>query len=140
VTYKGKVDWWIGLWMIGGIGGPGLSAIALHLWPLLAVPLIVTAFILIAVFPQAYDSMSDALRIRHGPITRAIPWPSIISVSPSSDSRSSFALSLDRVSIEYVSGAIIIAPEDQVHFFDDVAAHCPQLSRRGMELIITMNQ
>jgi hypothetical protein len=139
VIYKGKVDWWIGLAILFGIGASAVSAIRLHQWALLVLPGLFAAFVLIVLFPQTYESTADALRIRHGMMTNLIQWPAITSVSPSSDSRSSMALSLDRVLIEYAGRSIMIAPDDQVRFFDDVASHCPQLSRRGMDLVIAMN-
>lgn len=140
MIYKGKVDWWIGLAILGGVATPVLIAISAHQWGLLALPGLFAAFVLIVLFPQSYESTADALRIRHGVMTKLIPWPAITGVSVTSDSRSSLAMSLDRVQIEYGRGSIMIAPDDQVRFFDDIAAHCPQLSRCGMDLIISMNQ
>jgi hypothetical protein len=72
-------------------------------------------------------------------MTKLILWSAITGVSPSSDAGSGMAPSLDRVLIEYAGGAIMIAPDDQVRFFDDVASHCPQLSKRGMDLVIALN-
>jgi len=139
VTYKGKVDWWIGLAIIVGIGAPAFSAIRLHQWPVLALPLLFTAFVFIALFPHKYETAPDALRIWAGLTTSVIPWTSITSVSPSSDAGSSLAMSLDRVLVQHAGGSLMIAPDDRVRFFDDVASHCPQLSRRGMDLVIALN-
>jgi len=139
MTYKGKVDWWIGLALLLAITTPLVPGIVLHRTPLLIGPVVLLALIFGCLYPQKYETGGDALRIRAGLTTRTIPWSSITSVSPTSDSRSSLALSLDRVLIEYSGDEIMIAPADQIRFFDDVASRCPQLSRRGMDLIIALN-
>ena len=139
MIYKGKVDWYIGLAVFGGMGAAWLSVLSVHQWPALAIPLLFTAFVFVVLFPQRYEIAFDGLRVCHGLMTRSIPWASITTVSVSSESRSSLALSLDRVLVEYTSGSIMIAPDDQARFFDDIASHCPQLSRRGMDLVIAMN-
>jgi len=139
VTYKGKVDWWIGLSIVVGIGVPLIAALLRHQWPALTLSVLFAGLVLIALYPQSCETTPDALRIRHGLLTDTIPWASITRVSTSSDSGSSLAMSLDRVVIECAGGTIQIAPEDQARFFDDVAAHCPQLSKRGMDLVIALN-
>jgi hypothetical protein len=139
VTYKGKVDWWIALAFLVGIATPIVAALSLDRPLLLAGPAFLIVLIVVCLYPQNYETSGDALRIRAGLITRTIPWSAITSISPSSDARSSLALSLDRVLIEYAGDSIMIAPENQERFFDDVASHCPQLSRRGMDLVIALN-
>jgi hypothetical protein len=139
VTYKGKVDWWIALAFFVGIATPTVSALSLGRPLLLAGPAFLIVLIVVCLYPQKYETSGAALRIRAGLITRTIPWSTITGVSPSTDAHSSLALSLDRVLIEYSSDSIIIAPDDQVRFFDDVASHCPQLTRRGMDLVIALN-
>jgi hypothetical protein len=139
MTYKGKVDWWIGLAILAGIALPAISALRLHRTLLLSPPTALAVFMLVAVYPQKYQTDGDALRIRAGLTTRTIPWSSITSVKPTTDSRSSLAMSLDRVLIQHAGGDIMIAPTDQEQFFNDVATHCPQLSRRGMDLTIALN-
>jgi hypothetical protein len=139
VTYKAKVDRGIGLAILAGIVLPAISAIQLHRPWLLALPAALMVFMLIAVWPQKYEIHGDALRIRAGLTTRTIPWSSITNVSPATDSRSSLALSLDRILVQHSGGEILIAPVDQARFFDDVASHCPQLSRRGMDLAIAFH-
>lgn len=53
------------------------------------------------------------LVIGAGILKRTIPYESITAVRHSSGSRCAFALSLDRVLIEYASGEQLIAPADE---------------------------
>ena len=94
MIYKGKVDWWIGLAILFGIVVPAWSAINKHQWSTLAIPGLFAAFVLVTSFPQSYESMADTLRIRHGLMTKSIPWPSITRLSPSPVSRGPIAMSL----------------------------------------------
>jgi hypothetical protein len=89
-------------------------------------------------YPQWYETAADALVIRAGWTTRRIPYPAITAVRPSSDSRSSLAMSLDRVEIEYGTTALLIAPVDQEAFFADIAGMAPQLSRQGQGLVVPL--
>jgi hypothetical protein len=139
VTYRGKVDWWVGLAILAGIFLPLGAAIRLHSYRELFFPVALIVFLLTCCYPQTYQTADDALIIHSGLMKRVIPWPGITSVRPSSDSRSSLAMSLDRVLVEHAGGEILIAPDNQARFLEDVAAHCPQLSRRGMDLVIALN-
>lgn len=139
MTYKGKVDWWIGLAILVAIGAPVVPAIQKHNYWMLAAPVATILFLLVGAWPQKYETAGDALYIRAGLTKRVIPWSGITRVSASSDSGSSLVLSLDRLLVQHVGGEILIAPDDQAGFFDDIASHCPQLSRRGMDLVIALN-
>lgn len=138
MSYKGKVDWWIGMGIVAGVCMPAIAALALHNDFLLVPPGLLAVFMLTCCYPQKYEVMPEALIVSAGLTRRVIPWSGISFVGPSSDSRSSLALSLDRVAIRHAGGEILIAPDDQVRFMDDVASHCPQLSRRGMDLVAAM--
>jgi len=140
VIYKAKVDWWIGSALVFGIAAPTVSGVIRHEWPAVTLSGLFAAFVLIVIYPQSYKTADDALRIHHGVMTDTIPWPSVSGVRATSDSRSSYALSMDRVLIEYGGKSVIIAPEDEVRFFEDVAPRCPQLSRRGMDLAIALGK
>jgi membrane protein YdbS with pleckstrin-like domain len=135
VKYTGKVDWWIGFAALAGIALPIVAAIPSQRYWMLAAPAIFALFMLIWCYPQTYQTTDDALHIRSGLTKRVIPWSGITSVSTSSESGSSLALSLDRVAIQHAAGTIMIAPDDQVGFFDDVASHCP--SFRGVVWILS---
>lgn len=139
MTYKGKVDWWIGVALLSVIAFPAFTAIQRHNYWLLAISAGTALFVLIFSYPQKYEIEGDALYLRAGLTTRVISWSAITSVSDSSDSRSGLAMSLDRVLIQYAGGDVLVVPDGKVRFFDDVAAHCPQLSWRGMDLVIALN-
>jgi len=87
-------------------------------------------------FPQWYETTGTELVIRAGMRRIRIPYAQITAVIPSRDLGSALALSLDRVRIEYQSGAVLIAPEDRMSFIADVQAHAPQLSKRGQCLVV----
>jgi hypothetical protein len=59
-------------------------------------------------------------------------------VRPSADSRGALALSPDRVLIRSSAGDLLIAPRDQADFFAEMEARCPQLTRRGLELVVPL--
>ena len=116
MTYKAKVDWWLALVIVAGIAFPAISAMTTHQSILAVPPALLTLFLLVLVYPQTYKTRGDALRIRAGLTTRTIPWPSITKVSANEEPGVSMVLSTDRIVI-----------------------HCPQLSRRGMGLPITIH-
>jgi hypothetical protein len=89
-------------------------------------------------WPQSYETAPDALVVRAGLTTRRRPYASILAVRPSTDSRSALALSLDRVLIESSAGDLLIAPRDQAAFFAEMETRCPQLTRRGQELVVPL--
>jgi hypothetical protein len=138
MRYKAKIDWWIGASMLCGIAIPSVIAIV-RAWPWMCVPSVCAALLVFGYcYPQWYETAADALVIRAGWTTRRIPYPAITAVRPSSDSRSSLAMSLDRVEIEYGTTALLIAPVDQEAFFADIAGMAPQLSRQGQGLVVPL--
>ena len=137
MRYKAKIDWWIGATLVSGILVPGLAALVESTpWVCL-----VSASSAVAVFgflcPQWYETAPDALVIRAGLTTRRIPYSEITAARPSSDNRSSLAMSLDRVEIEYGSKQLLIAPRDRQAFFRDLETRAPQLARRGQDLVLS---
>lgn len=138
MSYPGKVDRGIALSLLAGIVFPVIPAVQLSSYWLLALPAVFIFFLLGCVYPQISETASDALIIRTGLTRRRIPRTNIVSVSPSSDSRNSVALSDDRLLIEHSNGSVLIAPENEAAFLNDVASHCPQLSRRGADLVVAL--
>lgn len=121
MRYGAKIDWWIAVGLLGGIGAP-LSGRAY--WVSGLILLVYLAFLL----PQSYETTPEGLRIRAGLYRKLIPYASITAVGPCSDTRSSFALSMDRLTIGYGEGKEIrIAPADQAGFMTDLAMRTPQL-------------
>lgn len=139
MRYAAKIDWWIGLSIILGLILPVIVAITGRnnwMWGL-----VIAAWALVFgwCYPQWYATTEKGLVIRGGLRAVTIPYAQIISVRASNDSRSALPLSLDRVEIEYLSGKQLIAPKDQVGFFSDIASRAPQLTKRGLDLVISQS-
>jgi PH (Pleckstrin Homology) domain-containing protein len=136
MRYKAKVDWFIGVSMLVGIAVPAFIAVTQNL-PWMSAASVFAAVLVFGIsYPQWYETKPDALIIRSGLTTRVIPYPKITAVRPSKESGSALALSLDRIAIEYGAGNLLIAPQNAQQFMDDIAAHAPQLSKRGLELAL----
>ena len=138
MKYKSKIDWWIGLPILVGLVVPVIGAFTSRVPWAYAVPVAIWTLVFGFCYPQSYETTPEALVIRAGLSKRTIPYSSITAVRPSADTRSAMALSLDRVLLEYASGELLISPDDQAAFFNDLAARAPQLSRRGQDLVIVL--
>jgi len=126
VRYKARVDWFIGVSMLVGIAAPAFIAITQNL-PWMSIASVIAAALVFGIsYPQWYETRPDALIIRSGLTTRLIRYPQIKAVRPSSD---------NRIAIDYGSGNLLIAPQNTQEFINDIAAHAPQLSKRGLELV-----
>lgn len=140
MKYKAKIDWWIGASILAGMVVPFVAAAASHTAWLYAAGAASTALVFGFCYPQSYETTSGALVIRAGLSKRIIPYSEITAVRPSTDSRSSLAMSLDRVQVQYgASGDLLISPDDKLAFMADVAERAPQLSRHGHELVVSFN-
>ncbi len=121
MRYRAKIDWWIAVGLLGGIGAPLLGR---AYWLSGLILLACLAFLL----PQSYETTSDGLLVRAGLYRKLIPYASITAIGPCSDTRSSFALSMDRLTIGYGEGKETrIAPADREGFMADLAMRTPQL-------------
>ncbi len=138
MRYRAKVDWRIGTAVVLGLAAPAVVAVVegTAWWLVWSGASALLTFG--ACYPQWYEMGSDALVIRAGLRTRRLPYAEITAVRISSDSRSSAALSLDRVSVESTRGTFLIAPERQDEFFADLLARAPQLARRGQDLVLSL--
>ena len=136
MTYKRKENWRLLVLPLAGIGWNMVRAIQEHHYVLLAGPPVIALLVVIFAWPQNYTTAGDALYIRAGLQKRVIPWSEIISVQSNPD-----VFSRDRIVIGTTSRSrpVVVAPDDPVRFFDDAAAHCPQLAKRGMDLVIALN-
>ena len=130
MRYKAKVDWLIGVSMFVGIVAPAFIAITQNLpWMSLA-SLLAAALVFGISYPQSYETGSDALIIRSGRTTRVIAYSRIVSVRLSTDSR---------IAIDYGPGNLLVSPQNAQEFMDDIAAHLPQLAKRGQDLVAKTN-
>lgn len=129
MRHAAKVDWFIGVSILGGILVPLLG----HTYWASG---LVLGILLIAVYPQCYETTPQGLVIRSGVTSRLVPYEAITFVGPSSNARSSVALSLDRVKVQWgPSSEVLIAPADPERFAADIASHAPHLTRRGQDLV-----
>ncbi len=138
MRYKAKIDWWIGLAILGGLITSAVGAETQGTWWAKGLAAAVWIVVFGFCFPQSYETTESALVIRAGITKRRIPYSSITAVRHSSDSRSALALSLDRVLIEYASGEQLIAPKDQAAFWADLQLRAPQLSKQGQDLVVSL--
>jgi len=130
MRYKAKVDWLIGVSMLVGIVAPAFIAITQNLpWMSLA-SLLAAAVVFGISYPQSYETAPDALIIRSGRTTRVIAYSRIVSVRLSTDSR---------LAIDYGPGNLLVSPQNAQEFMDDIAAHLPQLAKRGQDLVAKTN-
>ena len=130
MRYKAKVDWLIGVSMLVGIVAPAFIAITQNLpWMSLA-SLLAAALVFGISYPQSYETGPDALIIRSGRTTRVIAYSRIVSVRLSTDSR---------LAIDYGPGNLLVSPQNAQEFMDDIAAHLPQLAKRGQDLVAKTN-
>ena len=137
VRFEAKVDWWIGASLAAAVLIPLVAGIATaSLW-LGGLAIAEALFIFGFGYPQYYDLNADELVIRAGLRRFRIPYPDITVARPSFDSRSSLALSLDRVEIRYGPGGyLLIAPKRQRQFLEELARRAPNLVRRGQDFSV----
>jgi hypothetical protein len=134
MRHAAKVDWLIGMATLAGLVVPCVSAITTSTPWGYAASIFVAFLIFGFCYPQWYETTADALVIRAGLTTRRIPYSKITAARPSSSTRSSFAMSLDRVEIVYGAKKLLIAPKDQAAFFSDLAARAPQLYTQSQNI------
>ena len=130
MRHKSKIDWWIGLSLLLGLIAPLVGAVPGKLVILYGVSALVCVVVFGFCFPRSHETTPAELLIRAG-----IPNWKITAVRPSSDSRSSLAMSLDRIESEYAGSAVLIAPEDQSAFIADTLTRCTRPSKRGQDLV-----
>ena len=131
MRHAAKVDWYIVVAILAGILAPLLS----HAYWAGG---LVLGILLVAVYPQSYQTTPDGLLIRSGLTRRLVPYQAITFIGPSRSGQSSVALSVDRVKVEWApSSEVLIAPADPAAFLADVAARAPHLAIRGRNLVLS---
>jgi len=126
MNYKAKTDWMTRVSMLVGIVAPALIAIMQN-WPWMSLASLLAAALVFGVsYPQKYETTADALIIKSGLTTRVIAYERIKGVKPSNDGR---------LEINYCIGNVLIAPQTAEELTEDIARHCPQLVKRGNELV-----
>ncbi len=147
-VYRSKIDWWAGLLIGAGIFVLVGVGIALAVNPPPDAPrpiLLATAMWLMAarmawiVLSIRYTVTTDQLLVRATCFRWRIPLDQIIEVFPTHNPLSSPALSVDRLRVNYETPrgrkrAILISPESQGQFLDDLA-RAARLAREGERLM-----
>jgi len=123
LAFNSKIDLWLLILLLTGVAAClwGVAKIwdsnTALLWPvavLLAVGILLPIWILVTL---RYYLSNDNLRVRCGPFRWLIPIRDIAAVTATNDSKSSPAMSLDRLLIEYGAGnRILISPEPREEF------------------------
>ena len=132
MRHAAKIDWWIIVAVLTGTLVPALS----HVYWASG---LVVAILLIAVYPQFYETTAAGLLIHSGLTRRFIPYEAITFIGPSSEARSSVALSADRIKIQWgLSSELLIAPANADAFYADLAARAPHLSKHGEDLVVPL--
>ena len=125
MTFRSKVDAWIGALLLLATGAQVWAAIFLLAsgnparWVVAPLLLIGPAFILWMVATTYYVVSDVELLVRCGPVRIRIPMDQISNIQRTRNPLSSPALSLDRLAISYGKGRIcMISPRDQSGFLD----------------------
>lgn len=142
--FDSKVDWPLGILVLS----PPLAALAVLAAGLargdvvLAVLAAIIGCAVVALYaafviPVRYGIAADTLIIQSGRRRLVVSLDSVIGVAPTTDPRSSPALSLDRLEICIAPGAepvLIISPANRGEFLDVLASRSGML-RRGEQLV-----
>jgi hypothetical protein len=129
VVYKSRVD----LWLLVPLAALVLVGICTAYWlmrlqgraPAMALlPLaLVVAVLLWTMLGTRYTLSDEALQVRSGPFAWRIALTEVSGIEPTRDARSSPALSLDRLRIDYGHGRwLMISPADKQRFVRDFTA------------------
>ncbi len=114
------------------------------LWFIIFPFVLIAVFFVIFIFPMDYEIAPPLLRIRSGVMRVNIPLISIQHVFPDHSLGKpgglSFALSLDRLRVDYLNewgGAafVYIAPKDKGRFMQELATKTPYLEFNGGRVI-----
>ena len=125
MVFESNVDWWYYL-LLGVLALVVIAVVAIRarqqrfsFVPMVILAVIVLVLPLWLLFSTRYTVDGGVLEIQSGPRSWTIPLKDIHSVKRSRSSRSSPALSLDRIEIRYGNGgAILVSPENESEFVE----------------------
>ncbi|MCW5807090.1 MAG: PH domain-containing protein [Deltaproteobacteria bacterium] len=139
-VYRSKVDGWLKVVLVlPFVAGVAVTILGLTEGPASSAIVGVATFAGYAlllgglVVPMRYAIDGDGLHVRSGAFFRIdIPWSRLHGAAPSRDPRSSPALSLDRIAVEYERpngrrAKLLISPEDRDAFLRDLTDASAQL-------------
>lgn len=127
ITFPSKVDTWLALALLAGVGAAIVGVLAAGSvlpWPVALVVLglgcVLPVWLLVS---TRYTLDDDKLVVRSGPFRWRVPIREIKSVTPTRCALSSPALSLDRLRIEYGdSRSIMVSPKNRGGFLLELEA------------------
>ncbi len=141
-TYRSKVDYWLVALVFGAAALPAAFALwrlmhDIHRGALLLLGWGVTMTLLMAVFgfPLRYTLRADQLHVQSGWLEWNVPLAALRRVAPSRNPLNAPAWSLRRIRLDRADGSfILVSPDDQESFIEEIAQRCPHLVRRGASL------
>jgi FtsH-binding integral membrane protein len=127
VTFPSKVDTWLALALLAGVGAAIVGVLAaggILPWPVaffaLALGCVLPVWLLVS---TGYTLTDEQLVVKAGPFRWRVPIGEIKSVTPTRSALSSPALSLDRLRIEYGdSRSILVSPKNREDFLLELEA------------------
>ena len=139
MTFKSKVDVWQGalLWccvlLLAACGifiiliGAPLGQLALNL-PLL---IVLSGLCLWVRYATVYTLSADTLEAVSGPFRRTVALASLTAVRPSHSWRPGLALARAGLRLEYAGRSLLISPEDQPAFLQELYRLRPELETQA---------
>lgn len=105
--------------------GSALAVMLSGAWFVVPVMLLSAAFVLWIWAKTGYTITETDLLVQSGPFRWRIPLATIRSVRPTRNPLSSPALSMDRLEVRYQKGMVLISPEEQERFLEELRRRCP---------------
>lgn len=133
IIYRSKVDWWLGLILVGSVGGMIWDALEPIVkgrgvdWTI-TIGMAITLLIILPLFSIKYVLHEDHLFVSCGFYMKArIPYNTICGMKETRNPLSSMAMSLDRIQIDYVENGvhrmILISPMRKKEFMEKVEGY-----------------
>jgi hypothetical protein len=143
LRFRSKIDWWLALLLGGavlsfpvifGFTDSGRAALQKDLVGILATGLVPVLLVAWMFFDTGYDVTLTGLRVRCGPIRRAVPLDKISRICATRSIMSAPALSLDRLEVSYNRfDTVVISPADKRGFLAAVVGRAPQVTLERLD-------
>ncbi len=129
MTYSSKLD----VYVLAAIGLGVIVFVMGDYW--IAGPVLLVLFL--CAYPQSYETRPHGLVIHTALARHVIPYNAIRFIGPRVEVAPAFAVSADRILIDYGPGTaeVLIEPSEREAFLKDIAARTPHLIKRGPRLV-----